>query len=58
MRPTKWFSWDWIARVKWRICTNSKRTIAAKLSSAPGRGALDMIAGKVVSETKEKGEVL
>jgi len=30
------------------IETKIKRTIAAKLSSAPGIGALDMITGKVV----------
>lgn len=32
-----------IAGVKWRITTKSKRVIAAKQSSAPGIGALDMI---------------
>ena len=37
-----------IAGVKWRISTKSKRTIAAKQSSAPGTAALDMITGEVV----------
>lgn len=40
---------------KWRISTKSKRTIAAKHSSAPGIGALDMINGCCDESGRERG---